>query len=219
MLNTFSCMSFPIYSMSTFLPRHIMYNIFHYLSFIYKGDSINKVTRPLMCVMFLISFKFPARSEQVEHCFLSRTLDSASYQSYCPNISCKMAGLVETWSNIEVRSVIRFLWLKGIRSAEIHHQLVEVYGANVMSQKHIWVCCTAFENGRPHSQPHAWVVTVLQLGGSGPSSLQPWPGTKWFSSLWAIEEAPGWKGIHNWWWSSASHHVLASGAWHWFLLG
>jgi hypothetical protein len=58
-----------------------------------------------------------------------------------------MAGLVETWSNIEVRSVIRFLRLKGTSPAEIHRQLVEVYGANVMSQKHVWVWCTAFDNG------------------------------------------------------------------------
>jgi hypothetical protein len=63
--------------------------------------------------MFLNSFKFPARSGQVEHCFLSRTFDRASYQSYCPNISCRLAGLAETWSNIEVRNVIRFLRLKG----------------------------------------------------------------------------------------------------------
>jgi hypothetical protein len=105
--------------------------------------------------MFLISFKFPARSEQVEHCFLSRTLDRASYQSYCRNISCKMAGLAGTWSNIEVRSVIRFLRLKGTSPAAIHRQLVEVYGANVMSQKHVWVLCTAFDNARPHTQPTA----------------------------------------------------------------
>jgi histone-lysine N-methyltransferase SETMAR len=31
-----------------------------------------------------------------------------------------MAGLAETWSNIEVRSVIRFLHLKGTSPAEIH---------------------------------------------------------------------------------------------------
>jgi transposase len=59
-----------------------------------------------------------------------------------------MAGLAETWSNIEVRSVIRFLRLKGTSPAEIHRQLVEVYGANVMSRKHVWVWCTAFDNGR-----------------------------------------------------------------------
>jgi hypothetical protein len=93
---------------------------------IYGGDSMNKVTRPLTCVVFLISFKFPARSEQVEHRFLSRTLGLPSYHLYCRNISCKMAGLAETWSNIKTRSVIRFLRLKGTSPAEIHRQLVEV---------------------------------------------------------------------------------------------
>jgi hypothetical protein len=48
-----------------------------------------------------------------------------------------MAGLAETWSHIEVRSVIRFVRLKGTSPAEIHRQLVEVYGANVMSRKHV----------------------------------------------------------------------------------
>jgi hypothetical protein len=59
-----------------------------------------------------------------------------------------MAGLAETWSNIEVHSVIRFLQLKATSPAEIHRQPVEVYGANVMSRKHVWVWCTAFDNGR-----------------------------------------------------------------------
>jgi hypothetical protein len=62
-----------------------------------------------------------------------------------------MAGLAETWSNIEVHSVIRFLRLKGTSPAKIYHQLVEVYGANVMSRKNVWVWCTAFDNGQPHT--------------------------------------------------------------------
>jgi hypothetical protein len=84
-----------------------------------------------------------------------------------------MAGLAETWSNIEVRSVIRFLLLKGTSPAEIHRQRVEVYGANVMSRKHFWVWCTAFDNGRKDVQDEQRVVTALQFGGTGPSSLQP----------------------------------------------
>jgi hypothetical protein len=63
-----------------------------------------------------------------------------------------MAGLAEIWSNTEVRSVIRFLRLKGTSPAEIHRQHVEVYGANVMSRKHVWVWCTAFNNGRADVQ-------------------------------------------------------------------
>jgi hypothetical protein len=162
--------------------------------------------------MFLISFKFPARSEPVDHCFISWTLYRTSYQSYCPNISCNMAGLAETWSSIEVHSVIWFLQLKGTSLAEILHQLVEVGCCEEVSY------CCMITRGHTHSQPHAWVVTALQLGGTGPSSLQPWPDTEWFSSLWTTEEAPGWKAIHNRRWSSASRHVLASGTWHWFLL-
>jgi hypothetical protein len=63
-----------------------------------------------------------------------------------------MAGLAETWSNIEVRSVIIFLHLKVTSPAEIHRQLVEVYGANAMSRKQVWVWCTAFDNGRTDVQ-------------------------------------------------------------------
>jgi hypothetical protein len=140
---------------------------------LYEGGSIKKVTRLLACVIFLISLKFPVRSLQVEHLFLSRILDRASYQSYCPNICSKMAGLAESWSNIDVRSVIRFLRLKGTSPAEIHGQLVEVYGANVMSRKHVWVWCTAFGNGRADVQDEQRVVKALHLGGTGQSSLEP----------------------------------------------
>jgi hypothetical protein len=59
-----------------------------------------------------------------------------------------MAGLAETWSNIEMRGVIIFLRLKGTSPAEIYRQLAEVYGANVMSRKHVSVWCTAFDNCR-----------------------------------------------------------------------
>jgi hypothetical protein len=111
--------------------------------------------------------------------------------SHCPNISCKMAGLGEAWSNIEVHSVIRFLRLKGTSPVEIHHQLVDVYGANFVSRKHICVWCTAFDNGRTHSQPHTRVVTALQLGGTGPSSLQPWPSTKWFHLFGSLKKHLG----------------------------
>jgi histone-lysine N-methyltransferase SETMAR len=63
-----------------------------------------------------------------------------------------MAGLAGTWSNIEVRSVIRFLHQKGTSPAVLHRQLVEVYGANVMSRKQVWFWCTAFDNGRTDVQ-------------------------------------------------------------------
>jgi hypothetical protein len=108
-----------------------------------------------------------------------------------------MEGLAETWSNIEMRSVIGFLRLKGTSPAEIHRQIVEV----VIRRKRPGLLRRGVVlldiNARPHSQPHAWVVKAAQLGGTGPSSLQPWPGTEWFLSLWTIEEAPGWRAIPN----------------------
>jgi hypothetical protein len=73
-----------------------------------------------------------------------------------------MEGLAETWSNIELRSVIRFMRLKGTSPAEIHRQLVEVYGANVMSRKHVWVWSTAFDNGRTDGEVRQTVMSWLQ---------------------------------------------------------
>jgi hypothetical protein len=37
-----------------------------------------------------------------------------------------MAGLLETWSNVEVCSMIRFLHVKGTRAAEIYRQLLDM---------------------------------------------------------------------------------------------
>jgi hypothetical protein len=74
-----------------------------------EGGSINKVTRPLTCVKFLISFKFPARSEQVElqcgtHCHLSwaclvgRITDHLERLSCCYQKQCtKPKRVFVTW--------------------------------------------------------------------------------------------------------------------------
>jgi hypothetical protein len=58
--------------------------------------------------------------------------------------------------------VIRFLQLKGTSPAKIHRQFVEVYGANVMSRKHVWVWCTAFDNGRTDGEVQLTVRSWLQ---------------------------------------------------------
>jgi hypothetical protein len=42
-------------------------------------------------------------------------------------------------SNAEVHSEIQFLYVKGTILAEIHCQLVGVYGPNIMPQKQVWV--------------------------------------------------------------------------------
>jgi len=46
-----------------------------------------------------------------------------------------------------VRSVIRFLYAKGERPAEIHKQIVDVYG-NVMNRQNVTKWCREFSEGR-----------------------------------------------------------------------
>lgn len=59
-----------------------------------------------------------------------------------------MASKLETWSKLEVRSVVRFLTAKGLAPAEIHKELVMVYGDGVMSRKQVSVWSSAFKHGR-----------------------------------------------------------------------
>jgi len=48
-----------------------------------------------------------------------------------------MGTVLCVWSQEEVRSVIRFLWAKGIAAIEIHHEIQAVYGSNVMTVQHV----------------------------------------------------------------------------------
>jgi len=73
-----------------------------------------------------------------------------------------MSGIINEWSKLEERSVIRFLWAKGIPTMEIHKDLVNVYGPNVMTvqsdcaetmlmtvqRQCSWLCR---DNARPHT--------------------------------------------------------------------
>jgi hypothetical protein len=58
-----------------------------------------------------------------------------------------MAALIQSPAKCEVRSVIRFLNTKGERPAEIHKQIVAVYG-NVMKRQNVTKCCREFSEGR-----------------------------------------------------------------------
>lgn len=59
-----------------------------------------------------------------------------------------MTALIEEWSRVEIRSVIRFLHAKGKGPTEIHRELLSVYGENVMTRKQVSLWCTAFAEGR-----------------------------------------------------------------------
>jgi hypothetical protein len=62
-------------------------------------------------------------------------------------IILNMACLLETWSVVEVHTVIhfvhvkdvviQFMHVKDVTPVEIHHPLEEVYGMHILSQKHM----------------------------------------------------------------------------------
>jgi len=60
-----------------------------------------------------------------------------------------MAAPIQSPSKCEVRSVIRFVNAKGERLAEIHKQIVAVYG-NVMIRQNVTEWCPEFSEGRTY---------------------------------------------------------------------
>ena len=58
-----------------------------------------------------------------------------------------MAAPIQSPAKREVRSVIRFLNAKGERPAEIHRQIVTVYG-DVMNRQNVAKWCREFSEGR-----------------------------------------------------------------------
>ena len=59
----------------------------------------------------------------------------------------EMAAPIQSPAKCKVRSVIRFLNAKGERPAEIHKQIVVVYG-NVMNWQNVKKWCREFSEGR-----------------------------------------------------------------------
>jgi hypothetical protein len=59
----------------------------------------------------------------------------------------KMAMSTQNPSKCEVRAVIRFLHAKGETAAEIHRQLVSVYGEDVMNRQNVTKWCREFKAG------------------------------------------------------------------------
>ena len=59
----------------------------------------------------------------------------------------EMAAPNQSRAKCEVRSAIRFLNAKGERPAEIHEQIVAVYG-NVMNRQNVTNWCREFSEGR-----------------------------------------------------------------------
>jgi hypothetical protein len=57
-------------------------------------------------------------------------------------------SLIENPSSVEVRAVIRFLNAQQKSPTEIHKEVVEANGENVISCKQVSVCCNQFKEGR-----------------------------------------------------------------------
>ena len=54
---------------------------------------------------------------------------------------------LESYSNVEVRVTIRFLWGKRFTSTEIHREILTVLGPRAMSRPAIRKWCQQFEDG------------------------------------------------------------------------
>lgn len=59
-----------------------------------------------------------------------------------------MSAAIENPASCEIRSVIRFLVAKNTRPIDIHRQLCEVYGNDVMTESGVRRWCLMFKGGR-----------------------------------------------------------------------
>lgn len=59
-----------------------------------------------------------------------------------------MAGVLNTSTAYEQRSVIRFLWSKGRTPIEIHREMQPTYGERCLALRSVRWWCSEFENGR-----------------------------------------------------------------------
>jgi hypothetical protein len=66
----------------------------------------------------------------------------------CSQCVFKLAVSIPNPAKCEVRVVIPFLYAKGETAAEIHRQLVSVYGEDVMNRQNVTKWCREFEAER-----------------------------------------------------------------------
>ena len=64
----------------------------------------------------------------------------------------KMQALISAPADCEVRSVMKFLNAQSIALIEIHRQLCQVYGPNVMSKQMVHRWCRQFTAGQQHEE-------------------------------------------------------------------
>ncbi|GFT76564.1 HTH_48 domain-containing protein [Trichonephila clavipes] len=74
-----------------------------------------------------------------------------------------MFKTIDQPADCEIRSVIQFLTAKNVSVAEIHRQISDVYGPNVMSSSKVRKWVRAFKDGREnvHDEPHSDRPSVI----------------------------------------------------------
>ena len=60
----------------------------------------------------------------------------------------EMPLLIGNPASCEIRSVIRYLSTKSVKAVEIHRNICEVYGQNIMSDRMVRKGISAFKDGR-----------------------------------------------------------------------
>ena len=85
----------------------------------------------------------------------------------------KMEALIPAPANCEVQSAIEFLNAQNIARFEIHHQLCQVSGPNLMRKQTVGRCCRQFTAGRQHEhdeqrsgRPYIIRMTLWSLCGN-----------------------------------------------------
>ena len=78
----------------------------------------------------------------------------------------EMAAPIQSLAKCEVLSVIRFLSAKGERPAELHKQIVTVYG-NVMNRQNVTKWCRESSEGRTdvHDEQRSGRPSLIADGG------------------------------------------------------
>jgi len=84
----------------------------------------------------------------------------------------EMSAPIQSPAKCEVRSVIRFLNAKYERPAEIHKQIVAVYG-NVMNGQNVTKWCCEFSEGRTDVHDEVQEEVMTWFCDSGTQKLVP----------------------------------------------
>jgi hypothetical protein len=59
----------------------------------------------------------------------------------------KMATMLEVCTTEEQRSVVRFLWVKGLNAKDVNKEMFPVYGVNCLSRKAVYNRVEKFSQG------------------------------------------------------------------------